>query len=76
MVSLRHVICLYIQDLFDFLVTIDLCDEKGSMKKLFENPESYANEYLAERGSFILIKVESKFTRRPSKVQLSYNFLS
>ena len=36
------------------------------MKKLFENPESYANEYLAERGSFILIKVESK---SPTKAQ-------
>ena len=43
-----------------FSVIIDLCDEKGNMKKLFENPESYANEFLSERDSFILIKVESK----------------
>ena len=39
---------------------MDLCDEKGSMKKLFENPDSYANEYLSARDSFVLIKVESK----------------
>ncbi|XP_065056106.1 uncharacterized protein CXorf65 homolog [Rhopilema esculentum] len=41
-------------------VIIDLCDEKGNMKKLFENPESYANEFLSERDSFILIKVEKR----------------
>ena len=42
-------------------VVVDLCDEKGSMKKLFENLESYADDFLVERDSFILIKVESKF---------------
>ena len=41
-------------------MVVDLCDEKGSMKKLFENLESYADEFLVERDSFILIKVESK----------------
>lgn len=44
-----------------FPVTVDLCDEKGTMKKLFENPDSYANEYLSDRDSFILIQVESEF---------------
>ena len=39
---------------------IDLSDEKGNMKKLFENIDLYANDFLPERDSFILIKVESK----------------
>ena len=31
------------------------------MKKLFEHPTSYATEFISERESLILIKVESKY---------------
>lgn len=44
-----------------FLATVDLSDESGNLKYLVDHPLNYASEFLKERESFVLIKVESKF---------------
>ena len=47
---------------YAFTATVDLSDENGNMKNLVDHPLSYANELLKERESFVLIKIESKYT--------------
>lgn len=43
-----------------FLVLVDLSDEQGNVKNLIEHGRKYANDVLKPRGTFVLIKVESK----------------
>lgn len=39
---------------------VDLCDESGNLKYLRGHPESYATEFLKDRESLVLIRVDSK----------------
>lgn len=39
---------------------MDLSDELGNVKNLLEHGRKYANDVLKPRGTFVLIKVESK----------------
>lgn len=39
---------------------VDLSDESGNLKCLRGHPESYATEFLKDRESLVLIKVDSK----------------
>ena len=41
-------------------VNIDLVDEKGRLATLSEHPADYANNFLKNRRTYILIKVTSK----------------
>lgn len=38
--------------------TIDLSDENGEVANLWSHPEDYGRNFLAERGNFILVRVE------------------
>ena len=45
-----------------FLVIVDLSDESGNLRYLREHPESYATEFLKDRESLVLIRVDSKWS--------------
>ena len=40
---------------------VDLSDESGNLKYLRGHPESYATEFLKDRESLVLIRVDSKY---------------
>ena len=46
--------------LFLLLVVIDLSDLRGAVKNLTDHQSSNASEFLNERETFILVRVESK----------------
>jgi hypothetical protein len=39
---------------------VDLSDDSGNLKYLRGHPESYATEFLKDRESLVLIRVDSK----------------
>lgn len=42
---------------------IDIADENGSLKTIYERPpDQYASQYLQGRANFVLLKVLSKFS--------------
>jgi hypothetical protein len=40
---------------------VDLSDDSGNLKYLRGHPESYATEFLKDRESLVLIRVDSKY---------------
>ncbi|KAL9969394.1 hypothetical protein ACROYT_G021607 [Oculina patagonica] len=44
-----------------FGVVVDIADENGSLKSIYERPpDQYASEYLQGRGNYVLLKVSKK----------------
>ena len=43
---------------------VDLSDENGSLKNLPLHPLDYATKYLTDRETLVLVKAESKMTKR------------
>ncbi len=48
------------------LAVIDLSDEQGEIKHLQEHKIEYANSYLKERETLILLEIESKYGSKPN----------
>lgn len=49
--------------LFLFLLdTFDLSDETGEVAHLWSHPEDNGKNFLTERGNFILVRVERKYS--------------
>ena len=47
--------------LFILSVMIDLCDERGYLKKLSQNLGDYADKFLNQRTKYVVVGVESKY---------------
>ena len=43
-----------------FSVTVDLMDLEGDMKNLPAHRDEYAHQFMSDRGTYVLVKVESK----------------
>jgi len=52
--GLRHILCVFLS-----VEVIDVSDEAGSVKNLRQNLDDYGSDFLKERETVVLLRVES-----------------